>query len=60
MWWNQDFQETLERVHRQANNHSESDFADSELILQDFINRYTNPSDAQPTFDESKFQMKLN
>lgn len=35
---------TLERVHRQANEHKESDFADSELVLQDFIKRHSDPS----------------
>lgn len=52
--------ETLERVHRQANDHQASDFKDSELLLQDFISRYTNPSDAQPTSDDAKFRTILN
>ena len=50
VWWNEDFKETLERVHRQANNHEASDFADSELLLQDFVRRYTNPNDQFPGF----------
>jgi hypothetical protein len=48
VWWNEDFKETLSKVHRQANNNSSSDYADSELILQDFINRYVDPSAASP------------
>ena len=48
LWWNEDFKETLFRVHRGANNHDASDFKDSELILQDFIRRYTNPADSKP------------
>ena len=43
IWWFEDFKETLTRVHREANNHDSADFKDSELILQDFIRRYTNP-----------------
>jgi hypothetical protein len=48
VWWNQDLKETLARVHRQANDHEASDFKDSELLLQDFINRYTDPNSASP------------
>ena len=48
VWWNEDLKETLGKVHRQANDNSESDFKDSELILQDFINRYVDPSAASP------------
>jgi hypothetical protein len=33
IWWFEDFKETLARVHRQSNNHSATDFQDSELIL---------------------------
>ncbi|KAL4495053.1 hypothetical protein ABPG72_015753 [Tetrahymena utriculariae] len=48
IWWYEDLKETLARVHRQANNHKASDFKDSEIILQDFIRRYTNPKDNIP------------
>ena len=48
VWWNQDLKETLARVHRQANDHEASDFKDSELLLQDFINRYTDPNSGSP------------
>ena len=48
IWWQEDLRETLGKVHRQANNHHASDFKDSELILQDFINRYVDPSDTSP------------
>lgn len=48
IWWTEDFNETLNRVHRQANDHEATDFKDSEIILQDFINRYVNPNDKHP------------
>ena len=48
VWWTQDFKETLAKVYRQANDNSASDFKDSELILQDFINRYVDPSAQSP------------
>lgn len=48
IWWNEDFKETLGKVYRQANNNSSSDFKDSELLLQDFINRYVDPSSTSP------------
>ena len=47
-WFVDDFQETFLRVHRQANNHDASDFADSELLMQDFIRRYSDPSAKLP------------
>ena len=43
VYFQEDLKETLASVHRQANNHEESDFKDSELILQDFIKRYSDP-----------------
>lgn len=33
VYFQEDLKETLERVHRQANDHKSSDFADSELML---------------------------
>lgn len=48
IWWQEDLRETLQKVHRQANNHHASDFKDSELLLQDFINRYVDPSSSSP------------
>lgn len=42
--FHEDLQSTLDSVYRQANNHEDSDFKDSELILQDFISRYSDPS----------------
>lgn len=48
-----DLDETLAKVHRQANNHDASDFKDSELILQDFIRRYSDESNPDGAlFDE--------
>jgi hypothetical protein len=29
IWWTEDFDETLNRVHRQANDHEATDFKDS-------------------------------
>lgn len=48
IWFIEDFKETLGKVHRQANNHHASDFKDSELILQDFIDRYVDPCAKSP------------
>ena len=48
VWWLEDFKETLAKVHRQANDNKESDFKDSEIVLQDFINRYIDPNAASP------------
>jgi hypothetical protein len=48
VWWAEDFKETLGKVHRQANDNAASDFKDSELILQDFINRYIDPRGKNP------------
>ena len=48
VWWQEDFKETLAKIYRQANDNAASDFKDSELLLQDFINRYVDPSAASP------------
>lgn len=45
VYWYEDLKETLQKVHREANNHHASDFKSSEIILQDFVNRYVNPND---------------
>jgi hypothetical protein len=56
-----DLQETLERVHRQANNHDQSDFKDSELLLQDFIRRYSDEQDPDSgLFTKEGFIKRLN
>lgn len=47
-WWEQDFEETMKKIYRQGNDNSEKDFADSELLLQDFINRYVDPKASSP------------
>lgn len=41
-------QETLARCHRQSYKNDASDFADSELLLQDFIRRYTDDTEEMP------------
>ena len=48
IWWTADLQETLTRCHRQSFKNDKSDFADSELLLQDFIRRYTDETSEKP------------
>ena len=40
--------DTLGKIYRQANDNSASDFKDSELLLQDFIDRYIDPQSPSP------------
>jgi len=54
VWWFEDFRETLMRIHRTANNHDASDFKDAELVLQDFIRRYSDPSKKMPLIFEER------
>lgn len=44
VWWKADFTDTISKVYRQGNDNKASDFKDSELLLQDFINRYVDPT----------------
>jgi len=44
VFWKADFLETLGKIYRQGNDNAASDFKDSELLLQDFINRYVDPN----------------
>ena len=48
VWWNKDFGETLSKVYRQGNDNAPSDFKDSELLLEGFIDRYVDPSAKSP------------
>jgi hypothetical protein len=48
VWFTADLQETLMRTHRQSFKNDASDFADSELLLQDFIRRYTDDTLEKP------------
>lgn len=48
MWYRCDLERTLHRVHRQSYFNSGEDFKDSELILQDFIRRYTDETEHLP------------
>ena len=57
IWWQEDLRETVGKIARQANNHHASDFKDSELILQDFIDRYVDPSAKSPM---GKFTSELS
>ena len=48
VWYTADLQETMTRCHRQSFKNDASDFADSELLLQDFIRRYTDETQEKP------------
>ena len=48
IWFTCDLQETLGRCHRQSYKNDATDFADSELLLQDFIRRYTDETEEMP------------
>ena len=48
VWYSADLQETLIRCHRQSFKNDASDFADSELLLQDFIRRYSDDTEEKP------------
>ena len=48
VWFSADLQETLMRCHRQSFKNDSTDFADSELLLQDFIRRYTDDTLEKP------------
>lgn len=53
MWYHFDLNETLNRVHRQSYFNSAADFKDSELVLQDFIRRYTDETQSLPLTPEN-------
>ena len=48
IWYTCDMKETLSRCHRQSYKNDASDFSDSELLLQDFIRRYTDETEEMP------------
>jgi len=48
IWYTADLEETLMRTHRQSFTNSGKDFADSELLLQDFIRRYSDDTAEKP------------
>ena len=48
MWFQLDFKETINRVHRQSYKNSPEDFKDTELILQDFVRRYSDETQKLP------------
>ena len=48
IWYSADLQETLLRCHRQSYKNDASDFADSELLLQDFVRRYSDDTALKP------------
>jgi len=53
VWFDLDARETLSRCHRQSYLNSSEDFKDAELVLQDFIRRYTDETQALPLTPES-------
>ena len=48
VWFTCDLHETQTRIHRQSYKNDPTDFADSELLLQDFIRRYTDETEEMP------------
>ena len=48
MWFQFDFKDTMNRVHRQSYKNISEDFMDTELILQDYIRRYSDETLALP------------
>lgn len=48
VWFTADLQETLMRCHRQSYKNDATDFMDSELLLQDFLRRYTDETIEKP------------
>mmetsp|Transcript_44694 Transcript_44694/g.51424 ORF Transcript_44694/g.51424 Transcript_44694/m.51424 type:complete len:220 (-) Transcript_44694:365-1024(-) len=48
VWWSEDLRETLYRVHKQSSTNTPKDWADSEVLLQDFIRRYTDEKAGKP------------
>lgn len=53
VWFAEDFKETLARVHRQSWKNEKQDFADSEVVLQDFIRRYTDDTLESPLTEDN-------
>lgn len=53
IWFNLDLQETLSRAKRQSYTNTAEDFKDAELIIQDFIRRYTDETSALPLSDNN-------
>jgi hypothetical protein len=59
IYFSEDMKDTLKRIHRQANNHDSSDFKDSELIIQDFIRRYSDPEHPEESMFLPNGRVKL-
>lgn len=59
VYFQEDLKETLKRIHRQANDHERTDFKDSELIVQDFIRRYSNKSNPTESMFFENGDLKL-
>ena len=59
VYFQEDLKNTLNSVHRQANNHADSDFKDSELILQDFFARHSNAQKPEEALFTESGHVKL-
>lgn len=57
IWWTADLKETITKVQRQGNSHTAEDFKDSELLLQDFIDRYIDPNVLKPLKDRQTLML---
>lgn len=53
IWYQMDLEDTLKRVRRQSYLNSGEDFKDAELIMQDFIRRYTDETQTLPITNEN-------
>ena len=53
MWFNCDLEETLSRCNRQSYTNTSEDFKNAELVLQDFIRRHTDETQALPLTAEN-------
>ncbi len=53
VWFDLDARETLTRCNRQSYLNTSEDFKDSELIMQDFIRRYTDETQTLPLTAEN-------
>jgi hypothetical protein len=59
IYFQEDMKDTLNRIHRQANNHNSEDFKDSELIVQDFIRRYSDPENPEAALFRPDGRVKI-
>lgn len=53
IWYHLDLEDTVNRVNREAYTNTGADFKNSELIMQDFIRRYTDETQPLPLTTEN-------